>query len=129
MHLVSGADILPTFCDYAGVKSPSRPVGESLRPLLEGRDVAWRDAVAAEAAVTGRMIRSRQYKYITYEDDPTTQLFDMQNDPWETRNLAGEAKFAGVLEDHRKLLADWESRLDRAPLPEKARKAGEKDDG
>ncbi len=114
--MASGTDILPTICDYAGVATPDRVVGKSLRPLLEGRNTQWRDMVTAEVARTGRMIRTDQYKYITYRHDPVEQLFDMQNDPWETKNLAGDAMFASALQDHRKLLADWESRLDPAPL-------------
>ena len=43
-HLVStGLDLLPTICDYAGLKGVSDPRGKSLRPLFEGKDVPWRD--------------------------------------------------------------------------------------
>ncbi len=78
-----------------------------MRPLLEGKTTVWRDMVASEVAHSGRMIRTDQYKYITYKGDPVEQLFDMKNDPWETKNLADESKFASALDDHRKLLTDW----------------------
>ncbi|UCD30173.1 MAG: sulfatase-like hydrolase/transferase, partial [Planctomycetota bacterium] len=116
-HLVSGADMVPTLCDYAGVKPPAGVVGRSLRPLLEGKSVEWREFVAAESNITGRMIRTSQYKYITYKDDPVEQLFDMKNDPWETKNIVGESKYASVVGDHRKLLQEWSSKLDPAPEP------------
>jgi arylsulfatase A-like enzyme len=61
------------------------------------------------------MIRTSDYKYVTYYNDPVEQLFNMKSDPGETRNLAGNSKHANVLEDHRKLLKDWESQLDLAP--------------
>jgi len=48
-HLVSGLDLVPTVCDYAGVEPPPKGRGRSLRPLLEGRATAWRDVVVAEA--------------------------------------------------------------------------------
>jgi len=115
-HLVSGLDILPTLCDYAGIGPPPDVRGRSLRPLLEGKHVEWREFVPAEVNVTGRMIRTPHHKYITYKRDPVEQLFDMQADPGETKNLAGEGKLASVLEDHRKLLSQWESRLDVAPV-------------
>ncbi len=114
-HLVSGYDLMPTFSDYAGLKPPARMVGRSLRPLLEGKAVEGREFVAAQVQVTGRMIRTPDFKYITYQGDPVEQFFDMKHDPGETKNLAGNPKVAGVLDDHRKLLKEWEGRLDPAP--------------
>ena len=116
-HLVSGLDILPTVCDYAGLKTPANVWGRTLRPLLEGKGTAWREFVPAEVTITGRMIRTPRYKYITYKRDPVEQLFDMQADPGETKNLAPDARHADALKAHRKLLADWEARLDVAPFP------------
>jgi choline-sulfatase len=123
-HLVSGVDILPTMCDYAGIAAPSGIVGRSLRPLVEGRETAWRDCLGVEVRRTGRMLRSQQYKYITYKDDPVEQLFDLKADPWETRNLAESGDFAAVLQDHRAKLAQWEAQLDAAPLPASAPATG-----
>lgn len=114
-HLVSGLDVLPTVCDYAGVEAPEHVRGRSLRPLLQGDAVEWREFVPAEVQKTGRMIRTAQYKYVTYEGDPVAQLFDMQSDPGETKNLAADATHADALEAHRKLLRDWEAGLDKAP--------------
>jgi choline-sulfatase len=126
VHLVSGLDILPTVCDFAGIKPPPHQRGFSLRPLVEDKPVRWREFVAAESYVTGRMIRTPQYKYITYKGDPIEQLFDMKNDPWEIRNLAADAKYSSMLEDHRKILADWERKLKPAPAPEGGWLAAEK---
>ena len=108
---------MPTICDYAGVKMPSGVLGRSLRPLLEGKNVEWHEFVAAEVQRTGRMIRTPDYKYTTYYGDPVEQLFDMKSDPGETKNLAGESRYAAVLEDHRKLLKEWETHLDVVPDP------------
>ncbi|MBN1672390.1 MAG: sulfatase-like hydrolase/transferase [Kiritimatiellae bacterium] len=114
-HLVSGLDIVSTICDYAGVKPPPGVLGCSLKPLLEGGTPTWREFVAAEVRVTGRMIRTPDYKYIAYTDDPAVQLFDMKNDPGETKNLAEDSRYAQELAAHRKLLAEWEARLQPAP--------------
>jgi len=116
-HLVSGMDFAPTVCDYAGVEPLPKSRGRSLRPVLEGRDVAWRDYIVASNRITGRMVRSRDHKYITYRDSPTEQLFDLRADPWETRNLAGRGDAEPLLEAHRTMLRDWESRLTPAPAP------------
>lgn len=116
-HLVSGVDLVPTVCDFAGIELPPDQRGRSLRPLLEGNRTEWREFVAAECFITGRMIRTLQYKYVMYQGDPVEQLLDIKNDPWETKNLATESRYAAVLEEHRKLLVDWEAKLKPAPVP------------
>jgi len=118
-HLVSGVDVMATVCDFAGVKPPPRVTGGDLRPLLEGRTAEWRQFAMAEVKLTspkpGRAIRTPDYKYIVYHGDPVEQLFDMRNDPGETKNLAGEAAHASALEEHRALLREQWSRLAPAP--------------
>ena len=108
-HLVStGLDILPTLCDYAGVKRPDHLLGKSLRPLAEGRRVDhWRSYVASENGYT-RMIRSQRYKYCAFDETNSKEsLVDMQYDPGEMRNLVDDPNFQQVLAAHRRLLADW----------------------
>jgi len=116
-HLVSGLDVLPTVCDYAGVAPPTHMHGFSLRPLLEGKGTWSREYAPAEVTITGRMVRTPRYKYIAYKRDPVEQLFDMRKDPGETRNLAPDGSYASTLAEHRKLLAEWEAGLDVAPVP------------
>ena len=112
-HLASGLDIMPTLCDYAGIEPPPDMRGISLRSILEGDSVSGHDFVVTETSSnTGRMLRTPRYKYITYKDDPVEQLFDMKTDPDEIRNLAASAKHAATRREHRKLLRDWETRLD-----------------
>ena len=108
-HLVStGLDILPTICDYAGIKQPDHLLGASLRPLAEDRRVDdWRTYVASENHWT-RMIRSQRYKYCAYDHAfGNESLVDMENDPGEMQNLVDDPKFQDVLTEHRRLLADW----------------------
>jgi choline-sulfatase len=116
-HLVSGLDLAPTLCDYAGTPPPPDMRGLSLRGVIEGRGPSWREYVVAHSFVVGRMVRTARYKYIAYQGDTTDQLFDMLSDPWETRNLATEGSLAGPLAEHRRMLAQWESRLKPAPEP------------
>jgi len=88
----------------------------SLRPLLEGKDVQWREFLVSEADVTGRMVRTPEWKLITYYGDQTDQLFDMRNDKGEMRNLAMEGKYADVVNELKNLLSDWERNLEPAKL-------------
>ncbi|UCH33355.1 MAG: sulfatase-like hydrolase/transferase [Armatimonadota bacterium] len=110
-HLVCGLDLMSTVCDCAGVDPPVDLRGRSLRPLLEGKPVQWREFVVVETQVVGRAVRTPRYKYVVYEDDPVQQLFDMRDDPWETRNLIAEPGYADVVRDHRKRLKEWQAGL------------------
>ena len=120
-HPVSGVDVMPTVCDYVGIAAPPEMRGRSLRKLLQ-RDVDESDGftVTEISGDTGRMLRTRKYKYVTYRGDPGKQLFDMEADPGELKNLAADEAYADVVAKHRKLLLDWEDRLTVAPnVPEK----------
>ncbi len=115
-HLVSGLDIMPTLCDYAGIKPPKNMRGRSLRSILGAGIFSWGHTIITEVSSNrGRMLRTPRYKYITYKDDMVEQLFDMKDDPGETKNLATSSKYASTLAEHRRMLRDWESRLDVAP--------------
>jgi len=118
-HLVTGLDVMCTLSDYAGLDAPPHSQGCSLRPLLEEKATVWRDFVSTEHHITGRMLRTEQYKYVRYQGDPIEQLFDMQADPWEMTNLYDDPKLADVVRDHRRMLDAWEASLRPVePMPE-----------
>lgn len=143
-HLVSGVDIIPTFCDFAGITPPPHQRGYSLRPLVDKDSRvadAWRDHIYAEYKVTGRIIRTKKYKYAMryeysgnvdkpyvrksdgqhtqfvpgqgdqYAQCPNALLFDLENDPWELKNLIDDPQRADVVTQHKQLLAEWEAKL------------------
>ncbi len=141
-HLVNGVDIMSTVCAYAGIPAPPHARGSNLKPLLEGDDPEyWTDNVYAEIQQTGRMIRTNKYKYVKfyefsgdsekpfvmaddthtqfepgqghlYKEHPVKLLFDMEADPWETQNLADDARFADVIAAHEQILREqYEARL------------------
>ena len=90
--------------------------GRSLRSILEGKSVSINNFIVTEVSSnTGRMVRTPSFKYIVYKDDSVEQLFDMRTDPGETKNLAASSRYTLVLAEHRKMLRDWESRLDVPP--------------
>jgi arylsulfatase A-like enzyme len=111
--LVSGLDVFPTMCDYAGIAPPAALRGMSLRPAMEGKP--WRrQFVVSELSVyggparEGRMLRSRRYKYVVFNGgERPEQLFDLEFDPGETRNLAGLPGSAAILNRHRTALSHW----------------------
>jgi choline-sulfatase len=111
-HLLSnGLDLLPTLCDYAGIKTPEGLPGRSLRPLAEGKEAEeWRDFVVAESQ-NGRMLRTARYKYCIYDSGSRRELLiDLENDPGEMKNLAEVEDYKDVLDKHRRLLRGWVER-------------------
>jgi arylsulfatase A-like enzyme len=143
-HMVSGVDVMPTLCSYAGIDPPPHQRGMNLRPIVdrEGPNTGqWRREIYVEWQVTGRIIRTRKYKYAMkyndsgnfekpfirkddgsyvqfvpgrgadYTEDPNALLFDMELDPWETKNLIDDPSHAEIVNEHRQLLRDWEAKL------------------
>ncbi|WP_392449587.1 sulfatase [Edwardsiella piscicida] len=95
-HLTSLCDLLPTLCDYAGLTPPPGLYGRSLMPILRGEQPdGWRDEVITQwntdrnvDVQPARMLRTERYKYILYKENEEDELYDLQQDPGETRNLA-----------------------------------------
>ena len=122
-HLVSALDVLPTICDYAGVKGPAMMRGQSLRPIIDRPRQAGHEYVVSEMAngpARSFMVRTKKYKYMVF---PTAggqtqeMFFDMQADPGEMKNLAAQPTLAAEIERHRKLLADWNKLTEESSHP------------
>ena len=113
---VSTLDVCPTLCDLAGVSldDVSHWVdGESLMPVAGGAERTAPVAMeyAAEASYAPLVsLRYGRWKYNRCALDPD-QLFDLQADPHELRNLAGDPAHAGTLAT---LRAKSEARWDLA---------------
>jgi choline-sulfatase len=60
-------------------------------------------------------VRTPRYKFISFDGDKVDQLFDLEKDPGETKNLATSSAHSGAIEEHRKLLREWERGLEIAP--------------
>ncbi len=97
-----GIDLLPTFCDFAGVTIPKHLLGRSLRskeapPLYVASENHW-----------SRMIRTERFKYCAYKEGHHKEsLVNLQADPGEMINLAGDEKYENELQKHRNHLKDW----------------------
>jgi len=85
--LVSLIDLTATLLDYAGVERPKEMQGFSLRPLLEGRAQAHREYLLS-GLYDWRLVRNGRYKLITQFEGAAARLYDLEEDPWEERDLA-----------------------------------------
>ncbi|HZN42023.1 MAG TPA: sulfatase [Planctomycetota bacterium] len=114
-QLTQNIDFAPTFLELAGVPVPPGMHGKSLVPLLEGREVPWRDAVYYhyyESQATHRVpamygVRTATHKLVRYYEPQWNceELFDLVADPDERQNLAGDVAHAEVLAALQKRLA------------------------
>jgi choline-sulfatase len=101
---VSLVDVFPTVVAGAGL--PDHPddrdlPGASLFDVLRGTAsprTVLSQYHAAGAATGAFMIRKGPFKYVYYAGMPP-QLFDLDSDPQETRDLAREAGYRGLVED------------------------------
>lgn len=96
-EMVLNLDLAPTILDFAGAEIPAQMQGRSWRPLAEGKHVPWRRSwlyeYFAEKQRNSRVpdivaVRTESAKLITYPGhDDWTELYDLRNDPYETRNI------------------------------------------
>lgn len=119
-------DIMPTILDWLGVEIPVQCDGRSLLPFLAGETPAgwrqeahfefdFRDPVRqrVEAALkladeecALAVLRGKRFKYVHFAALPPL-LFDMEKDPGELVNLAGDAAYRDVLLDCANRMLSW----------------------
>ena len=92
-RLVELCDVMPTLLDLAGVPIPDTVEGTSLAGS-QSRDYLYGEHYENFSAT--RMIRNARHKLIYYPLGNHLQLFDMQQDPDELRNLAQDPRHAEV---------------------------------
>ncbi len=105
-------DLAATFCDAVGQPIPPTFQGASLLPMLRGDHSNARQDILAMyqgnqfGLYSQRMLRERRWKYIwnaTAEDE----LYDLEQDPGELRNLAALPEYASELARLRRRLVEW----------------------
>jgi arylsulfatase A-like enzyme len=110
-------DLAPTLLEFARVPIGSQIQGRSLIPLLNGSPRDWRHAVLVEFYTNEqpyphlldldyRAVRTSRYKYIHWVKFPDhDELYDLQRDSLERRNVAEDAAMAGIRSQMRTELA------------------------
>jgi len=102
-------DIFPTICELVDIPLPETVEGKSLVPLITGEKKKIRDYVFGAYKNFQRMVSDGHWKLILYnvEGKQTTQLFDLQNDPWEIKNLAKDTAQTDRIKELTVLLKKW----------------------
>jgi len=89
-QVVELRDLLPTFCDLAGVEVPGHVDGRSILPLTQGETAHWRPYLHGEHFLGGdsnQWLTDGHEKYIWYSQTGRELLFDLDTDPTELRDL------------------------------------------
>ncbi|MEM9017424.1 MAG: sulfatase/phosphatase domain-containing protein, partial [Verrucomicrobiota bacterium] len=90
--------IYPTACDLLGVEIPETVQGKSLRPILKDPKATVREAAFAVNGKKGHFLRTDQWAFMKYKNG-SEELYDMETDPGQFTNLAGEADHVSVKAD------------------------------
>lgn len=94
-------DLYPTLIELAGLPSPPGLQGTSLVPLLQDPGRSVKDAVFTatnRGRQVGRSVRTARYRFTRWRSD-AAELYDLEADPQEYRNLARDPRFATVVQE------------------------------
>ncbi|GIW92576.1 MAG: choline-sulfatase [Pirellulaceae bacterium] len=105
-------DTYPTLIELCGLAGRGDLEGHSLVAQLRHPESSRPWPAITTHNQGNHAVRSQRWRYIRYADG-TEELYDMENDPHEWHNLAGDPAVAEVLAEHRR----WLPRIDAPPAP------------
>lgn len=118
-QLVNLVDLGPTLLEAIDAPALPHTDGRSFWSVAQNPEAPWVNRTFSEyctdavpdwtggRAVQQRMIRQDQWKLVFYDREPP-QLFNLENDPQETINLADDPVHAKIRDEMLKdLVADW----------------------
>ncbi len=108
--------LFPTLIELCGLPSVENLDGASVVSLLRNPQADWMQPAVMTYLQGNHAVRSERWRYIRYADG-TEELYDHSQDPLEWANLAGEAKYAEVLKQHRVYLPSQNAE----PVPNRGR--------
>ncbi len=115
-EVVELMDVMPTLLDAAGVQIPDSVEGRSIMPLISGKNESWRKFIHGECAALGepdnvpktgiQYLTGGKRKYIWHPGTSEEFFFNLEEDPNELHNLAGNPEFEAEIETWRQRLID-----------------------
>ncbi|MYC68440.1 MAG: sulfatase [Acidobacteriia bacterium] len=125
-QVVANIDIAPTVFEAMGIKKPPHMDGQSFLALGQGREIPWRDYFLYvyyweknfPHTPTQFALRGDRFKYITYYGLwDTDELYDLQADPGETKNLLHDPAYANTAKQMETSLYEMMSELGGMAIP------------
>jgi iduronate 2-sulfatase len=99
-RVVQSLDIYPTLAELCGLPKPEGLEGHSLVPLLNDPQATWDHpafTAAGQANAPAIAVRTERWRYAEWDGGQSgAVLFDHDNDPKETRNLADDPAHAAI---------------------------------
>ena len=87
--------------------APAPLDGRSLKPILVDPSARVKDAAFTQVS-DGYAVRTDRWRYIEWAQGAKgVQLYDMERDPQETTNLAGNPAYAATVAEHKALVAKY----------------------
>lgn len=116
-QLVETVDIAPTIAALCGLPPMETVDGCDMSSLLSGVDEAVREVAVTENPWS-KALRWRQWRFVHYQPEmfdgqDVGELYHLENDPNETRNLYADPAHREVVEHCRRLLLEWLIRTSR----------------
>lgn len=110
-------DVFPTLCELAGLEAPAGIWGRSLAPVLKNETPRLHEELLFVYKDYQRAVLRENWKLIRYRvgETLTTQLFDLETDPWEMVNLADDPERRGLVSDLTTRLQGLMKRAGAAP--------------
>jgi len=108
--MVLNIDVPKTILDLAGIQQPKAYQGESLLPYIKGQkpakvrqEILFEHLWKLPAIPSSEGIRTSKWKYFRYRFiQAPEELYDLENDPLETTNLALNPDYKRVLDELRR---------------------------
>lgn len=96
-------DVYPTLIELCGLPAVDGLEGLSLGPQLRDSTTARKRPAITTHNPDNHAVRSLRWRFIRYADG-SQELYDLEADPHEWKNLAADPQYAEVLEEHAKWL-------------------------
>jgi len=107
-------DIYPTVCELVGAAAPQGIDGRSFAHVVRGEAKSHRDLIYCAYQGVQRVLRNERYKLIHYPRINRSQLFDLEADPDELRDLAAlpehqqlVRRMFAEMQVQQKFVGDW----------------------
>lgn len=114
-EIVEFVDLVPALAELCAFQAPSNLEGTSFVPLLSDPARPWKTAsfLVEGDSEQGEVARTRTFSYMEFEKgEMPAALFDLQKDPWETRNVIDDPAYATARKEMAELLrAGWKAAL------------------